>query len=977
MAKEGKISSAQRNLDKIIEAYITLGDEKNVERFLSLLQRELRDSADADMALNNLQRFIEATFNKTSLLNDLTNYPHLLEILIKTFSASQYLADILVRDPELFRWLTTTEILTRTKTKDELLEEATQTVNLFKTVERKINALKRLYRREILRIGVRDVLGEACLMTVTQELSDLADAIISATCTVAMGISKERFGRLPETEYAVIGLGKLGGSELNYSSDIDIIFVYNIDGEIEDAKGKPISHHEFFNLFAERFVQLLTEHTQEGHLYRVDVRLRPDGKAGPLARSMSGYLTYYETRGELWERQMLIKARVVAGDMDFGNRFLRQLEPFIYPRTFFKSPLEEIARIKSRIEATHQDEHNIKLQAGGIRDIEFIVQALQLLNGGRLPEVRERNTLKAIEKLEQARLLESSEAKTLSDAYTLFRNVEHRLQMMHAIQTHTLPTELKQRAILAKRVGFKNRQQFESALRFSLEATRKIFDSVFKVKFDYQASDVELLLERDIESDRVESILKNYGFTKFKDVLRSIKYLANGMSLTEQKEFDIHVRNLFHEIAPALLDEISRSISPDTTLSNLEKIVRSIKVVEIFYGLLKEEKFRKLILTVCSYSPRFSNQIARNEQFLDILFSQDALFQRQLSTVNQQLLTFNLHQLKNFHELRIGIRNLLKLSTFEEMARELTDVARFVFNAIYQEMLMEHTLDADIPFAVIGLGKLGGEELNFDSDLDVIFLYAPSTISEQVYHEVASGLIEKMSRVTGYGRLYAVDARLRPEGKNAPLATELNAFLAYLQKRALLWERQALIKAEFVGGNRQFAEKVLSGIEQFVYGERISPKQVGEIIAMRRKTESRIRFPKAEFIDIKVGAGGIVDIEFLVQTLQLMYGVQNKELRGRNTLNVLRGLRQCNFITENDFQTLEQNYIFFRETEKFMRISLETTASVLPSDSEKLGYLARCVGLRNQDEFIKGMKERMKGTREIFLRLMKQLQSTP
>lgn len=965
----------RRNLDKIIEAHLASGAEQNVEQFLSLLERELGASADADMALNNLQRFIDATFNKTSLLNDLTKYPHLLEILIRTFSTSQYFADILVRDPELFRWLTTTEMLTKTRTRDELLEEALQTVSLFRTVEKKINTLKRLYRREILRIGTKDVLGKADLRAVTQELSDLADAIVSVTCKLAIEISKDKLGCVPETEYAVIGLGKLGGSELNYSSDIDIMFIYHEEGECTRANGKPVTHHEFFNSSAERLTQLLTEHTQEGHLYRVDVRLRPDGKAGPLARSLSSYLAYYETRGELWERQMLIKARVVAGDIEFGNRFLKQLEPFIYPRTFFRSPLDEIARIKSRIEATHQDELNIKLRAGGIRDIEFIVQALQLLNGGHLPELRERNTMRAMEKLEQVRLLEPSEARALSDAYDLFRNVEHRLQMMYAARTHSLPSEPKQRTALARRIGFDTRQQFESALSNHLEATRKIFDDVFKAELDDRTADAEWMLGPDVENTRIEDTLRRHGFVKVKDAVRSIRYLTHGASLTEEKEFDIHVRNLFQEIVPTLLEEISRFPNPDMTLSDLERIARSIKFVETFYGLLKEKKARNVILTVCSFSPRFTNQIATHEQFLDLLFSGDAALSPPSETTFGRLENLTLHQVKSFQELRIGIRNLLRLSTFEEMVRELTDVARFIFNVTYQKVLAELTLGADIPFAVIGLGKLGGEELNFDSDLDVIFLYKSSGIAEQIYHQIASRLIQELSQVTEGGRLYAVDARLRPEGRNAPLATELGAFFIYLQKRASLWERQALIKARCIVGNRQFAEEVLHGIEMFVYGDRISPKQIGEILAMRRKTESRSRYSRDELIDIKVGAGGIMDVEFLVQALQLVHGVQHRNLRGSNTLNVLRNLHQYRYVSENDFRVLEQNYLFHREVEKSMRIALETSASVLPSGIEKLDLLVRCLGCKDRDELITTAKERMKETRQTFLHLMGQLQS--
>jgi glutamate-ammonia-ligase adenylyltransferase len=975
MKKEGKIPGAHVNLDKIGTTYIQSGLEENIEQFLLLLQRELKSSADADMALNNLLRFIEASYNKTSLLSDLTKFPHLLEILIKTFSTSQYFADILVRDPELFRWLTTTGLLTSAKTKKELLDEAAQVASLFKTVERKINALKRFYRREILRIGVSDVLGELDLIAVTQQLSDLADAIISTTCSLGSEISIERFGSFPNTQYAVIGLGKLGGSELNYSSDVDILFVYDEDGEFEGHRGKVVSQNEFFNSFAEICVQLLTEHTEEGYLYRVDLRLRPDGKSGALSRSLASYLTYYESKGELWERQMLLKSRVVAGNVDFGNRFLSQLQPFIYPRTLFQSPLKEIARIKSRIEAVHLEENNIKLGIGGIRDIEFIVQALQLLKGGTLAEVREKNTLIAIDKLNQANLLQPNEARTLVDAYTMFRTIEHRLQMMQAIQTHSLPSEPRERAMLARRVGFKGRHQFEDTLKLCLDETRKIFESVFRTEFDQQAADTEVLLSPDVEDYRIEGVLKRYGFKKLRDDLRSIQYLAYGASLTGRKEFDVHVRDLFRNIAPMLLGEISHSLDPDRTLFNLERMIRSSNVVEVLYRLLEEERVRRLLLTVCSYSPHLSNQIARNDRFLEILLSQETFSSPDVLRLDERSLGFNLQQLKQYHELRIGIRNLLGLSTFEEMARELTDLAKFIINHVYQETLAAYGLSGDSQFAVIGLGKLGGGEMNFDSDLDVIFIYEASGFDEQAYHLVASSIIDKMSRSTELGRLYEVDARLRPEGRNAPLATSLDTFAHYLEKRASLWERQSLLKADFIVGNRRFADKALAHIERFVYGGSISPRQIDGIIAMRKRIEARSQYQRVDLTDIKVGAGGVLDIEFLVQAFQLVLGTEHKQLRGRNTLHVLRDLRMINIIESNDFQALERNYLFLREIEKFMRISLETRSTILPSDVEQLEYLARCVGFKNRAELTAEAKGCMKKTREIFTRLMKHLQN--
>ena len=303
--------------------------------FFTPLEKQLSRSADETMASTNFLRFIESSFNQAAMLRDLSDHPVLLETLVLIFGVSQYFSEILIRDPELFRWLTATNVLDQSRTKEEFLNASRQSIEPFESFSRKLNVLKRFQRREMLRIGVRDILRLADLETTMRELSHLADAIIVRVAELSWRESRNQFGGEPATAWAIIGLGKLGGEELNYSSDIDLIAVYDADGEIESASFAA-TYGEFFVRFVELVVQSLSHPTEEGYFYRVDMRLRPDGKAGTLIRSFDSAVMYYESRGELWERQMLIKARYAAGDEIFGQKFLSAFRRSFTPELFLK-----------------------------------------------------------------------------------------------------------------------------------------------------------------------------------------------------------------------------------------------------------------------------------------------------------------------------------------------------------------------------------------------------------------------------------------------------------------------------------------------------------------------------------------------------------------------------------------------------------------------------------------------------------------
>lgn len=963
-------SRAQRNLRTIHEMFIASGSHFPVDDFSKALQGHLADSPDPEMAITNLLRFCEATLSKASLFNDLLHYPVTMEVLLKLFGHSQYFADILVRDPELFRWLTASDVLMTAQTKSALVSEVQRIEKMFVKPERRLDSLRRLYRREVLRIGAKDILGNADLAAVTKELSDLADALVDASCRLAELTLREKYGSTPAAPYAIIGLGKLGGGELNYSSDIDIIFVYGEEGTL--STGKNITYHEYFNKFVEKVVQNLSQASGEGHIYRVDTRLRPESGMGPLARSVQSYLLYYESRGELWERQMLIKGRPVAGDLEFGEQFLKQLTPFVYPRTFFTHPAESITRIKARIEAAVAGDDNVKLQAGGIRDIEFIVQALQLLNGGRNENIRSRNTLHAIALLTADKLLSAEEDAALTDAYIFFRTLEHRLQTVLNTQTHSIPTADRDRAALAKKIGLRSADEVIQVVDSHRRTVRRIFDDVLKVEPGESSVDgVDALIGGVAGEEERSRILAGVGYLDTPRAGKILKSLLSGGSLTAGSILDSRALSVFRQVARVLLREISQSPSPDLTLVNFNTIVAASKFPEQLFGELKETAFRRLILTVCGISPRLSRGLAKDQLLLELLAAnREALAQPWDGKRSRSL---RLTSFKEREELRAGVRYVLGACSFRDYTVELSRLADEAVASVFEEECKKKNFRRP-PLAVFALGKYGTRELSLDADLDVLFVGEQKTKgATDKLEKLASSMIQRLSGLGDGGQLYDVDARLRPEGRNAPLVVDKRAYEMYLKERASLWERQSLTRLRFICGDEALAKNVANTVASHVYETPLPPSWTDEIVAMRRKMETRSHTRSSDFYDVKLGSGGMVDVEFMAQMVQLKFGGQAPSFRFMPTADVL-DIAPPAVISRGQCVFLRQAYELYRRVELMMRLTLEERTTVLPT-GEKLELLARVLGMTRGEELRATLAESMKSVRSHLLQTAKTLSS--
>ena len=454
-------AGALANLRRLAE---TPRERDRVAAILPRLLRHLHAAPDPDMALNNFERLAAAALDRAAFYTLLDDHPQAIPVLVTLGAQSQFLADALVRSPQVFPWLLDPRVM-RVRSREEMRDEIARACRPFRTAETRANALRRVKRRELCRIGLRDVLGDADLVTTTAELSALADACLAEAWAIVEPGLTARYGqpRHPAgpAAFAVIALGKLGGDELNYSSDIDLCFVYEAEGETDGPE--PVPNRVYFARAAEALLGLLTAMTEEGAAYRVDLRLRPEGTGGPLALPLAAYREYHERRGALWERQALIKARFAAGDEQLGHAFTDWARTVAYRPGLEREAIAEVRAMKNRIDrllrARGQQERHVKLGVGGIRDIEFHVQAFQLLYGAQDPWLQSRNSLRALHRLAERGYLTWAESGALARAYVFLRTVEHRLQILHALQTHTLPGDPLELAKLARRLGLRRRRR--------------------------------------------------------------------------------------------------------------------------------------------------------------------------------------------------------------------------------------------------------------------------------------------------------------------------------------------------------------------------------------------------------------------------------------------------------------------------------------------------------------------------------------
>jgi glutamate-ammonia-ligase adenylyltransferase len=995
------------------------------QRFAPLLARLLPLTADPTMAANHFERLAAQPHFETHRDALLDPDGNALDTLLQLLATSQLFADTLALDSEALDLAL--KPVGRNPSTAELTQQLQTLVDAAADDAGVLRAFRKFRRLQVLRIGVNDVVRDRPLEEITRDLARAADASIqvalaTATRTVTRNIGTPMVEGRP-ARLAALAFGKLGGDELNYSSDLDLMFVYDDDGETAGKRVHTVSNADCFARIITEFLRLLSSHTDAGFAYRVDLRLRPEGRTGPLARNFAATRSYYDVMGRTWERQALIKLRPCGGDLELGREFVQSIEPFVYRKYFSFSEINEVKALKRQMEQranrAGDDDRDVKTGRGGIRDIEYTVQFLQLLNGGDLPAVRQRNTLLALESLEIAGCLTGNENYILADAYRFLRKTEHRLQLLFDMQTHRLPDSEAELTKLARRMGYVGIRHAEFGTRnespdlnsetrgpnSALSAQRRspldeatsgpllqtktllveplelflndlhdktnrdrvILDHLLHQTFASEAGQAEpesdLILDPDPDDDKQREVLGPYGFRTVKVAYENLLRLAH-----ESVRFLSHrrCRHFLASIAPRLLRAIAETPDPDAALDSLERVTASLGAKAVLYELFSfNPATLKLYVELCSGSPFLSGLLINNPGMIDELLDSLVLNQPRSATelrdeLNELLRGATepepiLHSFQDKELLRIGVADLLGKTPIRETTAALSDLADTVFNAVVD--LVEPVLRAKYgtptgcPYAIVGLGKLGGREISYHSDLDLMLVYAvdgstartdpgETTSHQHYFTELLQKTIQRLGKPGPMGRLYAVDLRLRPTGKSGSLVLPLAEFERYFSTSGCqLWERQTMMRARVVRGESAFAQEWESVVRRTALGPSWCPEWANEIRSMRAKLEA-----KAGRRDIKRGRGGLTDVEFLVQWLQLRHGRERPEILHSNVWTALDSLESEGLLDPASANRLRDGYSFLRSVEARLRIVTDRPLIELPESREACEKLARRLG---------------------------------
>jgi len=979
-----------------------LGPE-GFSEIVSLMLADLTTAADPDMAVNNIERFVSALTDVPSFVSLCRERPDVLRALITIFGASRFLSSFLVTIcDESLTFLADPIILSQPPDKQQLVERLAGLINDHPGDHEFFHVLRLFRKKEMLRIGLRDLLGRADLMETVEDLSHLAEVCLQKAYEWADAGLMKRYGRpivkqddgtTTPAGFAVIAMGKLGGRELNFSSDVDLMYVYTADGETEGIlpadgpRTNRITNHQYFIKLAEKLSAAINEKTEDGFVFRVDMRLRPEGQRGPLAQSLGGYEIYYESWGQTWERSALLKARPVAGNEVVGREFMDRIEPFVYRKYLDYSAIAEIRDMKQKINRdveqkgrTHRD---VKLGYGGIREVEFVIQALQLIYSGRDRTLREKNALKALHVLSQKGLISYQEHAVLSKAYVFLRTVEHRIQILDDLQTQTLPGDEHGLRTLARRTGyFTPGREAEALLRDYADHTKKIrgiYDDLFAFTGEERTvksavKDYSALLDPETPEQEAVSLLRKLGLKDPGKAYRDLLLLREGTAFVHQTP---RSRKLFNETFPALFQEIISSPDPDMALNHLESFLAAQGSWEAFQALMKiDPSAGKVLIAVFANSEYLSRMLVSRPILLQSLIESRkspgagkcASFAKDLFEIMDHApdITEKLDALRRFkhlEEIRIGMADLLSnVPRLRLDSRDLSKLAEVCLDAALTLAASEigrryNTQGSTAGLAIIGAGKLGGRELSYGSDLDILFVFTePRAASPpagltvfEYFSKVAEKTISYLSTLTREGFVFRVDTRLRPTGSKGPLAQSVDAFKSYYSSQAETWELQALLRARCVAGDRAVGALFCRVIQELIYRDVDRTTLATDISSMRKRMENEVGKEGTASFNIKQGAGGLVDIEFLVQYLQLLYGKQHKRVRVPGTYNALQVLKREGLLDGEAYVTLVRAYLFMRQLENRMRIVSNQASSELSRDTAKLLPLALRMGYLDEE----------------------------
>ena len=920
------------------------------ERIAARIRLLLASVPDPDRALLYLERLrLEAG----SVFNRVVSSPAALRCSVTVFSYSRFLSDAVLKNPERLLQVANSGSFYRVLSVEEYEERLFEFLGEDCPGVPSPVALARFRRRQMLRIVLRDVLGVATLSDVTEDLSNLADAILDAAYLRIRADFVARHGepRLPDGApcgFSVISLGKLGGQELNYSSDIDLMFVYTGNGETTGPAS--VTNKEFYKKVANQYISLLSAYTAEGQCYRVDLRLRPDGTLGEICTSLDGARTYYAGRARDWEQQMLIKARVSAGEREPGAALLEFVEPIIYRSSLDFSAVEAVSETRQRIGEKVAAKRgissglDIKLTSGGIRDIEFLVQCLQRLHGGREPWVRHGGTLLALFRLRDKDLLSDVEYARLAAAYQFLRYLEHRLQMEDDRQTHTLPLDPEQLDLLAGRMpaGSTGRSLTGETLLERLEehlaAVREIYERVIHAQKPMYYT---MAPAPPPESEDGETPVSASNLTRFLD-----------------------------QRAPRLAEAVAQAALHRGRERFEHFLEKAFAIPDLLERLDAEPRLATGLLDIFEHSPHFADDLLRDPELLDEIG-------RPFGPPGEPL--EDGARLRRFYRrqmLRIQSASLLEPAPIFATLRQTSELADRVIDAAYRIALREAPSPAGSSYVpadqmmVIALGRLGLSEFDLGSDADLVFAIPDADSAEHTFWTgVAERMIQTMSSYTGEGVMFTVDTRLRPNGREGDLVQTEGAYKTYFAGHAEAWEGITYMKSRGVAGNLDRATEFLHELQEVDwrrYGQGMRSRK--ELAAMRARLE-REQGPRNP---LKAGMGGYYDIDFALMYLRLKgAGIFYRVLNTPERIDVIE---KMGHLEREDADFLREAATFYRAVDHGQRVSHGHAEGSLPTSQAQLEVLTNLVRRwtpehLNQRRLDLTLREIRQRTREFFNRL--------
>lgn len=960
---------------QITLADATAGLSRDAAAQVDRLSATVPDRAEALRYFVRLRERQPAAFERIAASRTALNY------VITVFAYSRFLSEELLQNPQWIESLAAGNDMHRVCRADEYTERLRVVVQAGGSDNPAPDALTlALFRRQsILRIVLRDVLGSGTLSEITEELSNLADAIIEMTYQRVRQELVQRFGRPLERSagepreagFAVIALGKLGGGELNYSSDIDLFFVYSANGQTDGAES--ISNKEFFKKLANRLTALLSTYTAEGQCYRVDLRLRPEGSLGEVCISLDGAKNYYGQRARDWELQMMIKARVAAGETATGRDLLAFLEPLTYSSTLDFSAVESMSATRDRIDeklaarrgGSQRAAFDVKLARGGIRDIEFLVQCLQRLHGGRVEWIRHGGTLLSLLRLQDKNLLSATEYWRLASAYEFLRHLEHRLQMAEDRQTHTLPAAPEELDLIARRMpqgllgGQGTREQLLHQLNLHLEQVGTIYERVIHAQKPMYYTLPAVTVDEPESTPVADAAIEQFQDGMPGNLIRSL-----------------------HETAPSLAAQVSNASLKRGLRAFEHFLERATSMPGLAEVLEADPQLSRNLLDIFEHSPYFAEEFIREPELIlevQAIARPEAQFPDYAQMQLQWTEPADLRRFFRQEMVRIQAASICNYAPIFETLGRTSDLADAAIAAAYRMAISETAASKpprDAAYApsdqlmVIALGRLGMREFDLASDADLVFVLPDNDVEEQVFWTgVASRIIGLLTAYTGEGVLFAVDPRLRPNGRQGDMVQTFAAYKEYFARSAEAWEGIAYMKARAVAGNMEAATKFLNELQQVDwrrYGQ--SGRSKKDLKQMRMRLEKEQGSGNA----LKAGRGGYYDIDFALMYLRLKgAGMFFKVLNTPERIDVLE---KMGHLEREDAEFLQDAATFYRALDHGLRVFSGHAEGSLPHSESKSAALEelveRWIPARLHDEPLRSKASRIREqTREVFERL--------